>query len=178
MYITEGISFKLLKKLSKSICLSANTEAVLVEVKINKKKWLLWCSYAPHKALIEKYMNELGNPFDIYLQKYNHALLIGKLNSERSISERSMHDFCNVYNLESLSKTPTCFKTPKDLSCIDLLLTNSKKNFDEKSALESCLSDFDKLVKSVLKICFEKEAPKVSLAMKSSVINLKMNLVK
>ena len=81
-----------MKTLSKSICLSANTEAVLVEVKINKKKWLLWCSYAPHKALIEKYMNELGNPFDIYLQKYNHALLIGKLNSERSISERSMHD--------------------------------------------------------------------------------------
>ena len=50
-------------------------------------------------------MNELGKAFDIYLQKYNHVLLIGDFNSERSVSKRSMYDFCNVYNLESLSKT-------------------------------------------------------------------------
>ena len=72
-------------------------------------------------------MNELGKAFDIYLQKYNHVLLIGDFNSERSISERSMYDFCNVYKLESLSKTTNCFKTPESLSYIDLLLTNSKK---------------------------------------------------
>ena len=85
----------------------------LFEVKINRKNWLLCCSYIPHKSLIEKHTNELGKAFDIYLKKYNHALLIGDFNSERSISERSMHDFCNVYNLESLSKTPTCFKFQK-----------------------------------------------------------------
>ena len=45
LYIREGIPFKLLK----SSGLSANTEAFLVEVKINKKKWLLCCSYIPTK---------------------------------------------------------------------------------------------------------------------------------
>ena len=106
-------------------------------------------------------MNELGKAFDIYSQKYNHVLLISDFNSERSIGERSIYDFCNVYNLESLSKTNNCFKTPENLSCIDLLLTNSKNNFDERSVLESDLSDFDKLAVSVLKIYFKKEAPKV-----------------
>ena len=106
-------------------------------------------------------MNELGKAFDIYLQKYNHVLLISDFNSERSIGERSIYDFCNVYNLESLSKTTNCFKTPENLSCINLLLTNSKNNFDERSVLESDLSDFDKLAVSVLKIYFKKEAPKV-----------------
>ena len=77
-------------------------------------------------------MSELGKAFDIYLQKYNHVLLIGDFSSERSISERSMHNSCNVYNLEILSKTPTCFKTPENLSCIDLLLTYSQNNLDEK----------------------------------------------
>ena len=50
LYIREGIPFKLLK----SNGLSANAEAFLVEVKLNKKKWLLCCSYNPHKALLKK----------------------------------------------------------------------------------------------------------------------------
>ena len=119
LYIREGIPFKLLK----SSGLSANTDAFLVEVKINKKKWLLCCSYNPHKALIENRMNELRKALDIYLHKY-HILLIGDFNSE--ISERLIPDFCNVYNLESLSNTPTCFKNPENPSCIDLLLTIQK----------------------------------------------------
>ena len=86
-------------------------------------------------------------------------LLIGDFSSE--ISERSMHDFCNVYNLESLSNTTTCFKNPENPFCIDLLLTNSKNTFDEVLVLESGLSDFHKIVVSVLKRYFKKEAPKV-----------------
>ena len=104
-------------------------------------------------------MNEFGKALDIYLHKYDHILLIGDFNSE--ISERSMHDFCNIYNLDSLSNTPTCFKNPANPSCIDLLLTNSKNNFDETLVLESALSDFHKLVVSILKSYFKKEAPKV-----------------
>ena len=100
-------------------------------------------------------MNELGKALDIYLHKYDHILLIGDFNSE--VSERSIHDFCNFYNLESLSNTPTCFKHPENPSCIDLLLTNSKNNFDETVVLESGLSDFHKLIASVLKSYFKKE---------------------
>ena len=80
LYIREGISFKLLK----TDCLSVNKEAFLGEVKINKKKWLLCCSYNPYKTLIEKHMNELGKSLDIYLHKYDHILLIGGFNSEIS----------------------------------------------------------------------------------------------
>ena len=69
-------------------------------------------------------MNELGKALHIYLHKYDHILLIRDFNAE--ISERSIHDFCNVYNLESLSNTSTCFKNPENQSCIDLLLTNLK----------------------------------------------------
>ena len=79
-------------------------------------------------------MNELGKTPDIYLHKYDHILLIGDFNSE--ISERLIHGFCNVYNLESLSSTPTSFKNSENPSCIDLLLTNSINNFDEALLLE------------------------------------------
>ena len=68
-------------------------------------------------------MNELGKALDIYLHKYDHILLTGDFNSE--ISERSIHNFCNVDNLESLSNTPNCFKNPGNPSSSDKL----KKQF-------------------------------------------------
>ena len=61
-------------------------------------------------------------------------------------------------NLESLANTPTCFKNPY---CIDLLLINPKKSFDEALVLESGLYDCHKLVVSVLKSYLKKEDPKV-----------------
>ena len=90
------------------------------------EKWLLCCSYSPHKALIENHTNKLRKVLAIYLHKYDHILLTGDFNSE--ISERLMHDFCNVCNLESLPNTPTCSKNSENPSCIALLQTNSKKN--------------------------------------------------
>ena len=154
LYIRKGIPFKLLK----SSGLSANTEAFLVEMNINKKKWLLFCSYNPHKALIEKHMNKLGKALDICLHKYDYIFLISDFNSK--ISERSIHDFCVVYNLKSLSNTTTCFKNSENPFCIDLLLANLKTNFDEAVVLELGLSDSHKLVVSVLKSYFKKEDPK------------------
>ena len=62
-----------------------------------------------------------------------------------------MHDFCNVYDLESLSNTPICFKNPDTPSCTNNLLTNLKNNFNETLVLELGLSDFHKLAVSVLK---------------------------
>ena len=135
LYIRERIPFKLLKR----YCLLATTEAFVVDVKINKNEWLICCSYSPQKALIQNYMNKLGKALDIYLQKHDHFLVIDDFNSE--ISEKSMHDFYNVYNLVynvyvySLSDTSTSFKNPENPSCIDLLLTNSKNNFDETCIL-------------------------------------------
>ena len=52
-------------------------------------------------VVIEKHINESGKVVDIYLQKYDHFLLISDFNME--ISERSMHDFCNAYNLDITS---------------------------------------------------------------------------
>ena len=65
LYIKEGIPFKLLK----SSDLSANTEAFLVKVKINKKKWLLCCSYNPRKSVNWKtYELIRKNPWYLFTQ--------------------------------------------------------------------------------------------------------------
>ena len=65
------------------------------------------------------------------------------------------------YNLKSLVKQKTCFKNPDNPSCIDLILTNSPRSFQDNSVFETGLSDFHKLTTTVLKQYFPKPKPKI-----------------
>ena len=66
-----------------------------------------------------------------------------------------------TYNLKSLVKQKTCFKNPDNPSCIDLILTNSPRSFQDSCVFETGLSDFHKLTTTVLKQYFPKPKPKI-----------------
>ena len=65
------------------------------------------------------------------------------------------------YSLRNLVKQKTCFKNPENPSCIDLILTNSPRPFQNSNVFETGLSDFHKLTTTVLKQYFPKLKPKV-----------------
>ena len=65
--------------------------------------------------------------------------------------------FLPSYNLYNLVKEHTCFKDPP--KCYDLILTNKKHSFQNTLALTNSLSDFHKLMMSVLKTEFVKADP-------------------
>ena len=69
-----------------------------------------------------------------------------------------MESFCTINNLKCIIKEPTCYKNPDNPTCIDLILTNCPKNFQESSTLETGLSDFYKMILTV----FKSEAPKLT----------------
>ena len=70
-------------------------------------------------------------------------------------------EFCTIFNLSSLIKEHTCFKSVTNPSCIDLILTNRPNNIQNSSVIETGLSDFHKLAVTVLKTSFWKKPPKV-----------------
>ena len=72
-----------------------------------------------------------------------------------------MSVFGNLFNLSSLIKFPTCFKNPENPSCIDLILTNKPRSFQNSTIIETGLSDFHKLTVTVMKTSFRKMPPKV-----------------
>ena len=71
-----------------------------------------------------------------------------------------MSDFMGVYNFKNPTKGPTCFKNPSKTSCNDLILTNRKKQFMPSTLIETSVSDFHKIVVTVLKSCFRKSEAK------------------
>ena len=80
--------------------------------------------------------------------------MLGDYNA--SIEDSFTRNFCENYDLRSLVKEPTCFKNPENPSCIDLILTNKPRSFIKTGVIETGLSDYHKLVTTVMQIHFPK----------------------
>ena len=151
LYIREDTPSRLLTEYKPA----ENVECLFVEINIRRKKWLLCCSYNPHKNNISNHLHHLEKVLDVYLKHYDNLLILGDLNSD--LKDDCLNSFSNVNNLKSLNKEPTCFKSPNNPSCIDLFLTNSSRYFQNTSIIETGISDFHKLVVKVLKMFYKKQ---------------------
>ena len=83
---------------------------------------------------------------DVYLRSYDNILIMEDLNS--GVSKNCLNGFCNAISLKTLKRDPTCFK---NLSCIDLFLTNPQQCFQQTCAIETAISDLHKMVVTVMK---------------------------
>ena len=72
-----------------------------------------------------------------------------------------MNAFCERYSLSSLIKEPTCYKNPANPSCIDLILTNSLRSFQNSNVVGTGLSDFLRLIVTILKTTFQRLPSKI-----------------
>ena len=73
-----------------------------------------------------------------------------------------MESFCESYRFKSLIKDPNCFKNPENPSCIDMILKNSSYSFQNSCVIETGLSDFHRMIVSVMKTTFQKLKPRIS----------------
>ena len=71
-----------------------------------------------------------------------------------------MSEFLYKNDSKNLVQAKTCFKNPDNPSCIDLFITNSTRSFQNTTTVATGLSDFHKMILSVLKSTFPKVKPK------------------
>ena len=133
-------------------------EGIFVELNFRKNKWLLFGTYHPPSQNDEYFFRNVGNALGTYLKTYDKFILAGDFNTE--VSETKMEHFLGTYGLSSLIQEKTCFKSLKNPSCIDLFLTNSRNSFKNSTVISSSLSDFHKMIVTVLKTTIVKGKPK------------------
>ena len=75
-------------------------------------------------------------------------------------TEEQLKDFLDLYSLKNLVHEPTCYKS-ETAKCIDLVLTNRNRSVQQTTTVETGLSDFHKMVVTVLKTTFPKHGPTV-----------------
>ena len=71
-----------------------------------------------------------------------------------------MSEFPFKNNSRNLVQHKTCFKSTSNPSCIDLFVTNSPRSFQNTITFSSGLSDFYKLILTILKSTFPRVRPK------------------
>ena len=112
LYISEDIPSRLKEKKVRN-----NAEYVFVEINLRKKKWLLCCSYNPHKNSISNHVDVLRRDYDIHSSSYENFLLLGDFNAE--MTDPCLKEFCNLYLLKNLIKNQHVLK----IQTIQKLLT-------------------------------------------------------
>ena len=134
-------------------------EGFLIEVNVCRKKWLLGWFYNPHKTYVSDFLKEISKVLNLTTANYEHLLIVGDLNSE--VKEKYLTEFCQMYNLGNVINMPSCFKNPSNLSCIDLMLTNHPRSFQNSLAIETGLSDFHRMTVTLMKAYSTKLCPKL-----------------
>ena len=136
------------------------TEAFFVEINLhNEKKWLISCSYNPKRASFANHLSALSKCTDIYSSKYDNLIFLGDFNAE--VEDADIKNFCSSYNLTSKVNMATCYENPDKPTFIELILTNSPGSFQNSCVVETGLSDFYKMVVTVMKTSYQKSQPKI-----------------
>ena len=78
-----------------------------------------------------------------------------------NIFKTTLTSFCTLFKLKHLIKEPTCYKNPDNPSCIDLFWINYARSFHNTCVFETGISDFHKLVVTLLQSKFESLPPKI-----------------
>ena len=154
LFVREELPSKPLSKYKQN----SSVENIFIEKKLRSKKWLLSCSYNPNLTLLNNHIQNISKGLDFYSSKYGNFIVLGDFNADTS--NTTISEFCAT-NLKILIKEPTCFKILENPTCIDLVLTNRLKCFQNSNVFETRLSDFHKLTFTVLKAYFQKQKPKV-----------------
>ena len=93
------------------------------------------------------------------ISNYDNIILMGDFNCDPADLE--VIEFCELFKLKSLIDEPPCFKSLTNPTCIDLILTNRKRSFQNTCIVETGLSGFHKMTLTVLKTFFKKSPPKL-----------------
>ena len=107
----------------------------------------------PAKKIIE-----LPKHIYIYSEFYDKMLLAGDFNAEEG--ESCFDSFLFEYNLKNLVKEKICYKNPENPSYINLFLTSNARSFQKTTTVSTGLSDFHKMIVTVLKTKLAKQKPK------------------
>ena len=148
LFVREDISSNLVEAEAKPI------EGFYIELNLRNDKWLLNCSYNPHKNNIGNHLKALSDFLDSHSSTYEKILILGDFNVEAD--DQNMKTFCDSYSLTGLIKQPTCYKNPSQPKCIDLILTNEPRSFQTTCVIETGLSDFHLMTLTDMRKSFKK----------------------
>ena len=154
IFVRDSIPVKVL-----DTTLPNENESIFLELNLKNNKWLLMGTYRPPSQCSKLYYSQINQVLEQYSQLYDNVLLAGDFNEE--IDNLNTKSFIELNNLSNLVKSPTCYKSLTNPSCIDLFLTNKKLSFKNTTTIDMGLSDFHKMIITSFRFKYSPGPPKV-----------------
>ena len=153
IYIREDIPSKELNKQK----FTKKLEGLFIEINLRKSKLLLFGTYHsthPEYGLSDNdYFEQVRLALNVY-SNYDKFLLSGDFNAEEEEEECCLKEFLYEYKAKNLIKQNTCFKSINNTSFIAIKMFKTL-------TLSTGLSDFHKMIVTVMKTTFPKAKPKI-----------------
>ena len=108
-------------------------EVIAIEVIFKNIRWILLGLYKPPSTNDKVFLEQLNKALNKATEKYDCFILVGDFNM-----------------------TISCYKSKTNPSCIDLILTNCKGKFMKSCTYETGVSDFHKLVTTIMKFHYSR----------------------
>ena len=143
LLVREDISSNLLTIEEKPV------ESFYGELNLHNSKWLVNCSYNPHKNSIGNQLEIISESLDLLSSDYEKMIFWGDFNV--TDDEHHMKSFCENYDLKNLIRQPTCYKNPANPACKDLILTNVPRSFQGTCLVETGLSNFHLMTLTIMR---------------------------
>ena len=128
-----------------------HVESIVIEFDCKKYKLVLTCVYknpnVPNNILLE----HLSNAYDVISESNNESILVGDINIDMAKGDNIIEtQFCTIYDLKNVIKSPTCFKSEKGTLIDPVIVSNTHKMCSPFNIICG-ISDFHNIVGCVLK---------------------------
>ena len=156
MFIRQSLIIRRLPKFETKLC-----ETIFVELTISKKKWCIFFAYRPpQNNNLKTFLEDINLSLSTTVKEYDNIMLIGHLNLNTKSKNNSYYsDLCHTFDMTSLIKANTCFKSPNQTS-IEVTLTDRSKSFLKFGVITRGLSDCHKMILTFFRSYFSRLPPK------------------
>ena len=131
-------------------------ENIFLELKLKNRSWGISCIYRPPSLNDRVFDSDLCSKLDQKLIKYDHHCIVGDLNYNLLIPEKShtLRNIMDTYSLKNLVKDSTCHTKNSQPSLIDVFLTNSPSLLCNMTNFDCGLSDCHNMIA----VCFKENS--------------------
>ena len=133
--------------------LPGHIQILPVEMNLKKPKWLVVAIYTSPSQCKSYFITELTKVLDKWRRNFENIVVLGDFNMEPT--NQVMTTFIANNNFINSIKWNTRFKT-STWTCLDLILTNEPKRFQNTGVIETSVIDHHLLVFSFLITSFTK----------------------
>ena len=140
---------------------SEGIECIVLQVKNSSSNMFLICMYKPPNVP----NHILNTAIEIVLNRCysesNMVFVIGDLNVDFSSSSNALSDLMDSFSLKQIVKEPTCFKSAKNPSLLDVILTSNPRSLNGSINLPLGISDFHNYISAATKLSRPSDQPKI-----------------